>query len=120
MTANPKTNRKELADKLLGDIASEDVESRKLALASDLHWLISEGYVIEFNDGSLDMPRVKAKPPEEKRRAESESAQKSDNVEGEIVASAVPAAEPMAKVLGTSTATTEQGTNAPAEGTRSI
>jgi hypothetical protein len=66
LTANPKTNRKELADKLLGDAASEDAESRKLALASDLHWLISEGYVIEFNDGSLDMPRVKAKPPEEK------------------------------------------------------
>jgi hypothetical protein len=30
-----------------------------MTLASDLHWLISEGYVIEFNDGSLDLPRAK-------------------------------------------------------------
>ena len=30
-----------------------------LTLASDLKWLISEGYVIEFNDGSLDLPRAK-------------------------------------------------------------
>jgi hypothetical protein len=29
-------------------------------LASDLHWLISAGHVIEFNDGSLDLPRAKA------------------------------------------------------------
>jgi hypothetical protein len=67
LAANPGINRKELAEKLIGsslsdDPANKDAESRKLALASDLHWLISEGYVIEFNDGSLDLPRVKAKP----------------------------------------------------------
>jgi hypothetical protein len=67
LAANPGINRKELAEKLIGpslsdDPANEDAESRKLALASDLHWLISAGYVIEFNDGSLDLPRVKAKP----------------------------------------------------------
>ncbi len=38
-----------------------EAEKTKLALASDLHWMIREGYVIEFNDGSLDLPR--AKPP---------------------------------------------------------
>jgi hypothetical protein len=57
-------NRKQLFEKLIGDVASEDAESRKLALASDLRWLINEGYVIEFNDGSLDLPRVKVKPRE--------------------------------------------------------
>jgi hypothetical protein len=67
LAENPGINRKELAEKLIGstlsdDPANEDAESRKLALASDLHWLISEGYVIEFNDGSLDLPRVKARP----------------------------------------------------------
>ena len=41
-----------LDPKPLTDIAS---------LASDLHWMIREGHVIEFNDGSLDLPR--AKPP---------------------------------------------------------
>jgi hypothetical protein len=57
-------NRKQLFEKLIGNVATEHVEPRKLALVSDLRWLINEGYVIEFNDGSLDLPRGKAKPPE--------------------------------------------------------
>ena len=60
----PAINRKELFEKLIMDPPSEDAESRKLGLASDLHWLISEGYIIEFNDGSLDLPRAKPKPKE--------------------------------------------------------
>jgi hypothetical protein len=64
LAATPRINRKELAEKLLVDLAGEEAETRKLSLASDLHWLVSEGYVIEFNDGSLDMPR--AKPVKEK------------------------------------------------------
>jgi hypothetical protein len=62
--ANPAINRKELFDKLITDPPSEDAESRKLGLASDLRWLISEGYIIEFNDGSLDLPRARPKPKE--------------------------------------------------------
>ena len=54
-------NRKQLFEKVIGSAATEDAEPRKLALVSDLRWLISEGYVIEFNDGSLDLPRAKAK-----------------------------------------------------------
>ncbi|PYK66918.1 MAG: hypothetical protein DME45_11385 [Verrucomicrobia bacterium] len=38
-----------------------ETEKTKLSLASDLHWMIREGHVIEFNEGSLDLPR--AKPP---------------------------------------------------------
>jgi hypothetical protein len=57
-------NRKQLFEKLIGDVTTEDAEPRKLAFASDLRWLISEGYVIEFNDGSLDLPRGKAKSRE--------------------------------------------------------
>jgi hypothetical protein len=57
-------NRKQLFEKLIGDVATEDAEPRKLALVSDLRWLINEGYVIEFNDGSLDLPRGRAKPRE--------------------------------------------------------
>jgi len=64
VTATPRINRKQLAEKLIVDLAPEEAESKKLALTSDLHWLISEGYVIEFNDGSLDLPRAKAKPAE--------------------------------------------------------
>src|SRR4030095_16642121 len=61
LATTPGTNRKELLERLITDTASEDAEQRKLALASDVHWLVSEGYVIEFNDGSLDLPRGKAK-----------------------------------------------------------
>jgi len=64
LAATPGTNRKELSEKLITGVANEEVESRKLALASDLRWLINEGYLIEFNDGSLDLPRGKAKPQE--------------------------------------------------------
>jgi len=72
LTQYPRASRKELADKLLAGVPGEEVEAHKLGLASDLHWLISEGYVIEFNDGSLDLPRAKPPPaavserPEEK------------------------------------------------------
>lgn len=59
LKASPRVGRKELADKLIGE--SEEAETRKLALAADLHWLIREGHVIEFNDGSLDLPREKVK-----------------------------------------------------------
>jgi hypothetical protein len=57
-------DRKQLFEKLVGDVTTEAAEPRKLALASDLRWLINEGYVIEFNDGSLDLPRGKAKARE--------------------------------------------------------
>src|SRR5205823_14920184 len=64
VAATPGINRKDLAEKLVSTLSTEDAESRKLALASDLRWLISEGHVIEFNDGSLDLPRAKPKPKE--------------------------------------------------------
>jgi hypothetical protein len=65
LAAVPGTSRKELFEKSAPKaFGGEEVESRKLALASDLRWLINEGYVIEFNDGSLDLPRAKVKPQE--------------------------------------------------------
>ena len=65
LTESPGINRKQLLEKLHPDVAgeSEERERKKMALASDLHWLISEGHVIEFNDGSLDLPRTKAPAP---------------------------------------------------------
>ena len=64
LAAKPGISRKELFEKVITNPANEEAESRKLALASDVRWLINEGYVIEFNDGSLDLPRGKAKPQE--------------------------------------------------------
>jgi len=61
VSATAGSNRKQLFETLTGNGASEDAEPRRLALASDLRWLINEGYLIEFNDGSLDLPRMKSK-----------------------------------------------------------
>jgi len=62
---SPRIGRKELADKLIAGLTADEAERVKMALASDLRWLINEGYVIEFNDGSLDLPRAKAKEKQE-------------------------------------------------------
>ena len=64
LSETPGIKRKELAAKLTPAPAeAADVERAKMTLISDLHWLISEGYVIEFNDGTLDLPRAKTPPP---------------------------------------------------------
>src|SRR5262249_28351803 len=65
VSATAGINRKQLFEKVAGDGANEEAEPRRLAIASDLRWLISEGYVIEFNDGSFDLPRTKSQPPRE-------------------------------------------------------
>ncbi len=64
VAAQPRINRKDLADKVLANTPAEAVEAAKLSLASDLRWLIGEGHVIEFNDGSLDLPRLKKQTEE--------------------------------------------------------
>ncbi|MEP6698127.1 MAG: hypothetical protein ABJB09_00210 [Verrucomicrobiota bacterium] len=64
VAATPGINRKQLAEQLVpAEAEPADLERAKLALASDLRWLVSEGYVIEFNDGSLDLPRPKPSAP---------------------------------------------------------
>ena len=82
--ATPRIGRKELADKLIVGRAAEEAERVKMALASDLRWLINEGYVIEFNDGSLDLPRAKAKAA---------AATPEETAEQKAIVANVPAAE---------------------------
>ncbi len=104
IAAQPRIGRKELADKLIVDpeksveagpsrtgtvSAASDLDRAKLALASDLLWLINAGYVIEFNDGSLDLPRAKTKPKEEAVAAGVPPANESPSKETENVVSAV-------------------------------
>src|SRR5436190_15573205 len=61
VAAAPGINRKLLAEQVAPAGAEPaELEKARMTLASDLHWLIGEGYVIEFNDGSLDLPRAKA------------------------------------------------------------
>jgi hypothetical protein len=150
--AAPRIGRKELADKLIvnlekpveaavpgapkpgeGDSAADEAERVKMALASDLRWLINEGYVIEFNDGSLDLPRAKVKPVEaavsaakaETTLADVPGAEKEERVEAgappanesvveapkeseNVVAAVVSTAEPNKQALETSASTTEE------------
>ncbi len=70
VSATSAIKRKQLFEKLTGDGASEEAEPHRMALASDLRWLINEGYVIEFNDGSLDLPRLKSRLQESVAREE--------------------------------------------------
>src|ERR1700736_2799192 len=81
----PRIGRKELADKLIVDLTADEAERVKMALASDLRWLINEGYVIEFNDGSLDLPRAKTKAKE--------AATPGEKAEERAILANVPAAE---------------------------
>jgi hypothetical protein len=95
VTSASGINRKTLAEQL-APAAGEpaDLERAKLALASDLHWLVSEGYVIEFNDGSLDLPRTK--PPAAPAAEEKPSA--ASEVQPEPTADAQPVAESKTEV----------------------
>ncbi|MHA3775098.1 hypothetical protein ACXR0O_26550 [Verrucomicrobiota bacterium sgz303538] len=55
--ASPKLTRRDLAAKILGENheAPEMIE-QKAQLARDLHYLVHAGHVIEFHDGTLDLP----------------------------------------------------------------
>ena len=73
----PGISRKHLAEQLApaGVADPAEQERAKRTLASDLRWLVSEGYVIEFNDGTVDLPRGKPSPAEaspHRRAAESQ------------------------------------------------
>jgi hypothetical protein len=69
----PRITRKQLAEKVLAKLAGEkgsDASSSEYAqaktnLASDLLWLAKAGHVIEFSDGTLDLP-LSPKAPEQK------------------------------------------------------
>ncbi len=70
---SPGLLRKQLLEKMSpaeGGAAaeSEEIEKRKMTIASDLRWLVSEGYVIEFNDGTLDLARAKSPAPAPKEK----------------------------------------------------
>lgn len=84
LKASPRMNRKELAEKLIApETGPAEAEKTKLSLASDLHWMIREGHVIEFNDGSLDLPR--AKPPKK------EASEAASNLPAEMAAATTEA-----------------------------
>jgi len=60
---SPALTRKVLAEKVIpaSDVPEQN-ERAKMGLAADLRWLVGEGHVIEFNNGTLDLPRIKVAP----------------------------------------------------------
>jgi hypothetical protein len=62
--SHPKISRKQLAEKVLSKLAgaavsneaSAEYQHAKTALATDLIWLAKAGHIIEFADGTLDLP----------------------------------------------------------------
>jgi hypothetical protein len=80
----PKISRKQLAEKVLTkligekstDEASLEYQQAKTALATDLIWLAKAGHVIEFADGTLDLP-LPPKPAEPTKGSPHASAQES-------------------------------------------
>src|SRR3954471_25024488 len=76
VAATPGINRKQLAEQIaVADADATAAERAKMTLANDLHWLLREGYVIEFNDGTLDLPRAKAPQPEKAEQPEEKGAE---------------------------------------------
>jgi len=59
-------NRASLAAAVLGTDESAVDHSRKSMLATDLHWLVETGRVIEFSDGRMELPLAPAKTEPEK------------------------------------------------------
>lgn len=79
-----KCTRPDLAVKILGaQHDSEESGPKKSEMASDLHYLIQAGHVIEFHDGTLDLPVIpgEKQPPEKPEKS------------GKPAASTAPAAE---------------------------
>ncbi len=74
LTAHPQSTRKSLLETL----APEKSETgpvppeQKSAVLQDLHWLIRQGHLVEYNNGSLELPR----PPKKKVELENPSEEK--------------------------------------------
>jgi hypothetical protein len=116
---SPGINRKQLAEQLaVADADAAAAERAKMTLANDLHWLIHEGYVIEFNDGTLDLPRAKvpAAAAQEKPAATAETAASVPPAEEAAEIEVVPISsilEEESKAEEPSRATSESKTAAP-------
>ena len=94
-----KCTRHDLAVKILGaQHDSEESGPKKSEMASDLHYLIQAGHVIEFHDGTLDLPLVPGEKPApekpEKPAPSTASAAAPAAPESEIETPAVEASAP--------------------------
>jgi len=87
----PRITRKQLAEKVLAkllgeksrDTSSSEYAQARTNLASDLLWLAKAGHVIEFSDGTLDLP-LSPKAPEQKGSTENALATTPDSTDPAI------------------------------------
>ena len=95
--ASPKCTRADLSNHLLKPHEAEpEFQKLKEALASDLHWLIGSGHVIEFHDGTLELPLAPKEAAKEEAGKEPETSEKgaAETVEAASASAAVaPVAE---------------------------
>ena len=89
----------------LAPVSTPELDKAKGELAGNLHWLISEGFVIEFQDGRLDFPLAPRPDDDDDEKAEkteksSDRAPKEPKVEeaATVAAEAKPEAEEAAAV----------------------
>ncbi len=95
---SPRISKRDLAVKILGAVDATEPETpehaaRKTQLASDLHYLVHTGHVIEFADGRLDLPLAPTPANGGKAQAAAEDDHAEDTTEDELGAEeAAPAA----------------------------
>src|SRR5262249_12496095 len=94
----PKISRKQLAEKILSKLASTgssdepsaEQQHAKTALATDLIWLAKAGHIIEFADGTLDLPLPPKSAESDKgssRQPAQDTARDSEAISHELVIS---------------------------------
>jgi hypothetical protein len=87
---SPRITKRDLAVKLLGAAAPDEPETpehaaRKTQIASDLHYLIHAGHVIEFADGRLDLPLAPVPPSGKGGATTSEDEEHSGDESAELI-----------------------------------
>lgn len=91
--AQPRCTRADFFNRLLKPHEAEaDFPKLKAALASDLHWLIGSGHVIEFHDGTFELPLA----PKEAVKEDAEKGGEGDAEKTQAAVPALEAAEPSA------------------------
>lgn len=92
---HPGGSRKQLADAILpqGEIDPEELNKAKSHLATDLRWLVHAGHVIEFQNGTLDLP-LPLKP-----RVENAPGQQPGRGKEGAIAAAAPKEEPATEAV---------------------
>lgn len=96
----PKCTRAEISNRLLKPHeAEEDFAKVKAAMAVDLHWLIQSGHVIEFHDGTLDLPLL-PKDLAKEETAGHEEGEAASHTETSFAKASGTTAQPQARSLG--------------------